>query len=27
MAFRLDKFTEMQVRAKLKPDAEYSTPL
>jgi hypothetical protein len=27
MAFKLDKFTEMQVRAKVKPDAEYSTPL
>ena len=27
ITFKLDKFTEMQVRAKVNPDAEYSTPL
>jgi hypothetical protein len=27
MIFKLDKFTEMQVRAKVNPDAESSMPL
>ena len=27
ITFKLDKFIEMQVRAKVNPDPEYSTPL
>jgi hypothetical protein len=27
ITFKLDKFTQMQVRAKVNPDAKYSTPL